>query len=256
MTELSTDPGRIGVAGDWHKNTLWAVFAIRQICARLEGEERKVILHAGDLGAWRGTSFIPAVNSTLNENDAEMWFIDGNHEDFPWLEKMREQSERGKSQGWIAPRIRWLTRGTRWDWHGRTWLALGGAVSVDKGLRDEGVDWFPEEEITDAQEALAIAGGHADVLLSHDAPAEVPLSLGVPPSEWLKMIPAAEAHRERLSRVCAAVTPELVFHGHYHMPGERLFSAWGKRVRAVSLDMDGTQGNWGILGTRTMEWDW
>lgn len=129
-------------------------------------------------------------------------------------------------------------------------------MSVDKNARKEGVDWFPQEEITDAQEALAIAGGHADVLLSHDAPASEPLSLMPPSDLWLPMIPRAEIHRERLERVCLAVRPGHVFHGHYHLSHEKLMMApWGP-CRFIALDRDGTQGNWGILDTTTMDWEW
>lgn len=249
-----TDPGLTGVIGDVHANTLWTVSAIKQICKRLEGEKEKIILQAGDFGVWRGSTFIPQVSNALKDHGAQLWFADGNHEDFPWLRKLQEDSEWG--QRWITPRIKWLTRGSRWEWHGKTWLALGGAVSVDKNLRTEGTDWFPEEEITDGQEAAAIAGGPADVLLSHDAPTDIPLSLGVPSLEWLPMIPRAEAHRERLQRVCEAVKPSWIFHGHYHTPGDRVFRAkWGQ-CSAISLDCDGRQGNWGILDTRTMEWEW
>jgi hypothetical protein len=262
-----SDPDFVGVMGDVHANTLWTVSAIKQICKRLEGEKDKIILQAGDFGVWSPPgdetwvfagiersrqSYLSAVDDALQENDAVLQFIDGNHENHPLLHELAEQGNYGQ----IAPRIRWLPRGSRWSWHGKTWLALGGAVSVDKLLRTEGVDWFPQEEITDEQEALAVTGGHADVLLCHDAPASVPLHLGTPPQPWLPMIPKAEDHRERLQRVCEAVKPSWIFHGHYHKPGDHeLETAWGY-CRAISLDMDGTQGNWGILNTGTMEWEW
>lgn len=263
-----TDPGFVGVMGDVHANTLWTVSAIKQICKRLEGEKEKIILQAGDFGVWAPPgmekwafagvermrrTFLTEADDVLTANDAELWFADGNHENHPLLRELRERSEWGKHDGWITPRVRWLMRGTRWEWNGKTWLALGGAVSVDKNLRNEGIDWFPEEEITDEQEILAITGGPADVLLSHDAPASVPLYLGTPPQLWLPMIPKAEAHRERLQRVCEAVEPRWIFHGHYHKPGDHMLSSG---CRAISLDMDGQQGNWGILDTGTMEWEW
>ena len=129
-------------------------------------------------------------------------------------------------------------------------------MSVDKFAKTEGTDWFPEEEITDEQEALAISGGLADVILSHDAPTSEPLRLGVPSDLWLPMIPRAEMHRERLERVYRAVRPSNVFHGHYHLSHDKLMRApWGI-CRFVALDMDGVRGNWGILDTRTMDWEW
>jgi hypothetical protein len=241
---------------------MWAVSAIRQICARLPDEEQKIILQAGDFGVWDHNpypwmpAYLDALTSVLADTDAQLWFIDGNHEEFPYLRHLRERSEWGKEQGWITARIRWLERGTRWEWNGKTYLALGGAVSVDKNFRTEGTDWFPDEEITGEREAAAIAGGHADILLSHDAPTEVPLFLPPPRPEWLTMIPRAEEHRDRLQRVCMSVRPSVIFHGHYHVQREREFSAkWG-HCHAVSLSHDGTQGNWGIFDTTTMGWEW
>jgi hypothetical protein len=124
-------------------------------------------------------------------------------------------------------------------------------------MRREGVDWFPQEEITAEEEELVIAGGPADVLLSHDAPADCPLYLPPPPDPaWLKMISRCEDHRARLQRICVAVKPSYVFHGHYHRAQIRSAStAWGT-CRFTTLDCDGKAGNWGILDTRTMEWEW
>jgi Calcineurin-like phosphoesterase len=263
-------PGLTGIMGDIHGNTRWAIPAIRQICARLPGENPKIILQAGDFGftrddgtfLWAGEimhrqTFLEAVTETLEAEDAYLWACEGNHEDHGYLAELLAGGNRDDI--WPTPRVRWLPRGTRWKWHDRVWLAAGGAVSVDKLLRTEGISWFPEETITPQQEAAIIAGGPADVLLSHDAPADAPLNLSprhLLPKEWKPMIPAAEKHRDVLQRICVAVKPSYVFHGHYHLTSlKTVRAAWGT-CRFTALDKDGTQHNWGILDTRTMEWDW
>lgn len=267
------EPGLIGVMGDIHGNTRWTVPAIREICQRLEPP--RIILQAGDCGIWRRETeprlkmfptvwdvpeipahFPDVVNAVLEEEDAELWMCEGNHEDHDLLDEIFAAAE-GASDVRITPRVRWLLRGYRWTWHDRTWLACGGAVSVDKLLRKEGISWFPQEEITDLQEEFVISGGPADVLLSHDAPSDVPLKLfNPPPVMWRPMIPRAEEHRDRLQRICVAVKPSYIFHGHYHQSQVTTrHAAWGK-CRFTSLDMDGKRGNWGILDTRTMEWSW
>lgn len=242
----------VAVAGDWHANTRWAVHAIREMTRR-PGTAPEIVLHAGDLGVWPDRAeYLRLLDQALADNGMELWFVDGNHEDHRLLARSRATVE----TPWLTPRIRWLERGWRWNWHGRTWLALGGAVSVDKDYRTEGAGWFPEEEITAEQESAVIAGGHADVLLSHDAPSRVRLPLGVPPAGWLSQIPRAEAHREKLQRICRAVRPRWIFHGHYHLPRRATQElGWGP-CTVTSLDMDGTPGNWGILDTGTMRWEW
>ena len=100
---------------------------------------------------------------------------------------------------------------------------------------------------------MITADGPADVILSHDAPSSEPLYLGTPPREWLPMIPRAEAHREKMERICAEVKPSYIFHGHYHQAKTGTVQApWGS-YEYTALDMDGSSHNWGILDTRTMQ---
>ncbi len=264
---IDEQPGLVVVAGDWHKNERWALHVIPKMAAQLASENRKIILQAGDFGIWREDAeyhwmgktyyretYLEALTAILEEVNAELWFVDGNHEDHPYLKELADKyHDPPYLYGWITDRIRWLPRGTRWQWHEKTWLAAGGAVSVDKLQRTEGKSWFPEEEITVKQEAAIIAGGPADVLLSHDAPSSEPLFLLPPPAEWLPMIVKAEMHRERMERICAGVKPLHVFHGHYHRMKQGIAHApWGS-YEYTALDMDGTAYNWGVLNTRTMD---
>jgi len=168
-------PRRVVVAGDWHGNRYWAVNVIRRVPQLLSGEQPRLILNLGDFGIWpdlEGRRYLAALSTALAEVGAELWFVDGNHEDFPQLAGLAgDTTQDGRVR--VRPGIYHLPRGHRWQWHGRSWLACGGGVSIDKALRTEGRDWWPEEEITDDQEAAIIAGGPADVLMSHDCPSGV-----------------------------------------------------------------------------------
>jgi hypothetical protein len=79
-------------------------------------------------------------------------------------------------------RLYHLPRGYRWKWHGRRWLACGGGVSLDRACRRGGIDWWPQEEISDLQEAALIGAGVADVMVCHDCPAAVAHSFPRPPA--------------------------------------------------------------------------
>lgn len=236
----------IAIAGDWHGNESWA----RRVITAAR-EQAGIILQAGDFGVW-DRAYLAALDDALGS--ARLWFCEGNHEDYELLAELA--GDQPYEDTWITPKIRWLRRGTRWAQDGRTWLALGGAVSVDKLLRTPGRDWFPGETVTreDMEKAMA---GPADVLLSHDAPVSAPLELQRPaPRLWQPMLPAAERHRELLEEVCQATGPAHVFHGHYHRSGRQLVTApWGD-CTFTALDMDGEPRNWGLLDTGTMEWEW
>ena len=151
--------------------------------ALLGGEQTRLILHLGDFGIWAdsaGRAYLARVGGALVGAGAQLWFIDGNHEDFPQLAWLAgEVTADGRVA--VAPGVFHLPRGHRWHWYGREWLACGGGVSLDRAARTEGVDWWPEEEISGAQEAAITVGGPADVMVCHDCPAGVAHDFGRPP---------------------------------------------------------------------------
>jgi hypothetical protein len=253
---MEPEPGRIGVAGDWHGNTVWAVRAVREMAALLPADAPRVIVQLGDFGIWPGLGgreFLARLDAALAGAGAELWFADGNHEDFTRLARLRPGPD-GRAR--VTGRIFRLPRGHRWRWHGRTWLALGGAVSLDRVIRTEGRDWWPGEEITAGQEAAVIAGGPAEVMVTHDCPAGVTHAFPPPPSWWdLADLARSDAHRERLRRVVTAVRPAHLMHGHLHTGYQRTCDFGYGPVQVTGLDRDDAdRGNWAILDARTMTW--
>jgi hypothetical protein len=263
-------PGRIVVAGDWHGNTEWAVHVIGMAAGALAGESRKTIIHLGDFGIWPGQAgrdYLARVSAALEKAGAELWFVDGNHEDFTRLSR---ELERAPLMAWgsrapipvgsgpvrIGARILWLWRGFRWTWHGREWLALGGGVSLDKAIRTEGETWWPQEEITPEQAAKVIAGGGADVMVTHDCPSGVRHTFPSPPSFWdARDLARSDAHRERLQRVTDAVQPSHLMHGHLHRSYQRMCDFGYGPAEVTGLDCDeGDGANWAVLDVRTMTW--
>jgi hypothetical protein len=242
------------IAGDWHGNTTWAVHVIGT-AARVLHEERPLILHLGDFGIWPGQSgraYLDAVRGACLDRNAVVRFIDGNHEDFTQLQGLRI-GERGSP---ADEAVRWIPRGTRWTWHGRNWLALGGGVSLDRALRAEGRSWWPDEEITQDEASAVIAAGPADVLLSHDCPAGVKHSFPPPPAFWdQRDIARNDAHRERLQGVVTAVRPRWLVHGHLHRAYQRICDFGYGPVEVTGLDCDGGKGqNHAVLDVRLMQW--
>lgn len=208
LTRSGREPAIVALAGDWHANTDYAVEAIRH--ARDGGAD--AIVHVGDFGYRFEQPFLDALDRALG--DLELFFVDGNHEDFDWL-LHRPLDDRGVRP--VSSRIAHLPRGFRWMWSNRTWLALGGAHSVDRQWREPGEGWWEQETLSDDDVARAVAPGAADVLVCHDVPAGVPSTPAYAPGTFPADDEAAsEAHRDHLRRVVERTWPRFVVHGHFH----------------------------------------
>lgn len=258
-TSTILQPRRILVAGDWHGDIAWSEAVVRMLPRLLPDESPRIVLHAGDFGIWPGRAgekFLFRLDRALAEVDAVCWFVDGNHEDIPQLHKLAGDPDTTEPVA-VRERITWLPRGHRWTWHGRTWLALGGARSVDRKIRiDRQYRWWPEEAITDAQAARAIAGGPADVMLCHDAPSSVPLRLPPPDPGWTSAdLALSDRHRERLQEVVDHVRPSHLLHGHYHLHHETTVEMAHGPVRVTGLNRnDSLFGNYEVIDVSTMEY--
>ncbi len=255
--DLNAPPHHVLVAGDWHGNQAWALNVIGRVPQLLAGEHVRLILQLGDFGIWPGTGgrhYLTNVSRALDAAGAQLWFIDGNHEDFPQLAEMAADT---CADGRVAvrPNIFHLPRGHRWHWHGRQWLACGGGVSLDRAGRTAGRDWWPQEEISDAQETAVSAGGAADVLACHDCPAGVAHDFPRPPAEWAPAdLARSAAHRQRLQRIVDRVRPSYLMHGHLHRAYQRICDFGYGPVQVTGLCADGRLRNFAVLDVASMTW--
>lgn len=227
------EPQRIAFAGDWHMNSRWAAASIRH--AKELGTD--AIVHVGDFGFTFETEFVATVTAALREVDIPLLFVEGNHDDPGALRgplALNGLREIGQNL-WHIP------RGFRWTWGGVTWLGCGGAYSVDRRWRTEGVSWWPEEVITDA-DVQRCGTEPADVLVCHDAPASTPVpglnSGGSLPAEE---VAASEAQRLLLRRIAENTQPRLVVHGHHHRNYRAEVDLGYGRTFVQGLGMDGSE---------------
>lgn len=252
---MNAEPERVIAAADWHRNTKWAVHVIGIAPVLLPDEHPRRILHFGDFGISSGPlgrAYIRAVEKACADNDVILEFLDGNHEDFTIIGRFDPMMSQYRY-------VMHLPRGTRWQWHGRTWVALGGAVSLDRAVRlERDWGWWPEEEITEDQAAAVIGDGPADVMVTHDCPAGVRHSFPPPLSFWDdRDLARSDVHRERLQRVVDAVRPRWLMHGHLHRAYQRQCDFGYGPVEVTGLDRDGGDNgpNYAVLNVRTMTWE-
>lgn len=240
------DP-RVWVVGDWHGNVGW----VQRLLPALGRIDRQIetLLHVGDfwtstrtIDYWAKRTGIKRVLVTL-----------GNHEPYgaymPLLDAHPGCAVRVSEVVWLLPRP-W-----QFEIMGRSVVSLGGAASIDRDWRTPGVDWWPEEEITDGQVEAALAWD-AQVLLTHESPEETPiLQVRAVIDRGPDFLPGDVATRARRSRgqvqrVWDGLRPELLVHGHFHITG---YGETRDGRRVVSLGCDGDVRNVAVLDLATLD---
>lgn len=242
--------GRVVVAGDWHGNARHAAKVVKE--AGVAGIP--LVLQAGDFGFWPGgggREYLDVLEAACARAGVFVAWVDGNHE---WFEKLLLYPIAPNGLRPVRPHVWHTPRGHRWAWDDVQWIGVGGAVSVDRALRTENVDWWAAEELTVEEVASVKSAGRADVMLCHDRPSMVTLALGERLGEWHESAPGmwAEAdlqrsdrHQLRLQEAVDAVQPSRLFHGHLHWRSDVAVdpAPWGGRCMVHALGTDGTNGN-------------
>lgn len=244
----------VGLLGDTHGNS----GVVKNSLDLFKRNGVFTIIQVGDFGFWPGKSgraFLNDVTKFLSDNGQHMIVVPGNHEDYQQIKNLQKDED-----GWLdaKPRIRVAPRGHRWSHNGVSFVALGGAPSVDRAWRVQAQRktgfpvWWPEEDITQEDIDATVAGGHADVMIGHDAPWGVeyienrikdnPLGFTEEDLEY-----ALEGRLKMLSAV-SQVSPELFVHGHYHfLVNDNIFTGDGQETRIFGLNADGAPGTCAIL---------
>ena len=248
---------RVLLVGDTHGSAAWLE---RVVYPAAERHDTDVIFQVGDFGWWPRIATNDAFWTLAQRSPVPLWWIDGNHEDHLRLEADIDKTGGPNAEGLVelGDNLFFVPRGSRFDFDGVSVVACGGAHSIDRRARTPGIDWFDQEHITDDDIERCVAGGHADILICHDAPAgwKIPNlpSEGALPHLWHVELPECWDHRRRVARVMDGVTPSLVAHGHYHS-GYRssLDTGWGP-MEIVGLSEDGTSASLALLDCEDATW--
>ncbi len=226
----------VGLVGDLEGEKDAAVRWLRLLGER--GDVR-VVYQLGDLRFGMGPepeAYLAAIDTVCAEYDLTLHGINGNHENWAELDRLWSSAPGIDEAGRLKPlkvasRVWLLPRGHRWRLGGRSFVALGGAPSINRHLLTEGVDWWPSEVLLDEHIDATIAGGHADVMLTHDSPNPphcVPQveeilhrNAGENPMEWPETSLAyADEGLAKVTRAVLGVRPLFLAHGHFHVAGE------------------------------------
>lgn len=139
---------------------------------RMELTENDYVIVLGDMGLlWRydKKDCDPFIKMFERNYKFNLYFIDGNHENFTLLNRL----DTVDGMGYVSEHIRWLKRGHCYRIDGKNILAIGGADSVDKFRRTEGTNWWKAEAITDDDVSRVDPKIHYDYVLSHTCPSHI-----------------------------------------------------------------------------------
>jgi predicted phosphodiesterase len=173
-------------------------------------------------------------------------FVDGNHENFPLIYSFPETAWCGGRVHQIRQNIFHLMRGEIFDIQGKTIFVMGGAASVDKYMRQEGLSWWYQElpteaEYQNASRNLAERGEQVQYIITHTAPTYIIQAMGYKPSIF-----AQDGQLCGFLEWVAKDSPAKNYHqwlfGHWHTDMESLSDVHRKnlesqRFRSLNFDM-------------------
>ena len=120
----------------------------------IEFKENDYIIICGDFGViWNDEKDIREITleSTLNSLPCEVLFVDGNHENFNRIYALPQVQKFDSIVGQYSKNVFHLKRGHIYNIDNMNFLTMGGALSIDKQWRVEGISWWRQEAITDAE---------------------------------------------------------------------------------------------------------
>jgi predicted phosphodiesterase len=237
--------------GDTH-GSFWAMKRAFELAEEADAD---LIISVGDFGFWPKDSsgFCSRLRKLVKKTGRGLWVVDGNH-DFPG------NGDRNDC-GYLAwstddPKLGTfcrLNRGARFTFDGHTFAVLGGAVSIDRKRRLLGSSYWIEEMVNDADVEAVVAGGPADVFITHDS---IQIPPGFMPGRWadIHLDHDIRIQRERMTTAFEAVDPRLHIHGHWH---HRYVShapspSGSHETRTLGLAHDGREGTYALLDCETL----
>lgn len=184
--------------------------------------EKDYLIIAGDFGAvWNEKT----LQEDLRPYTDFRWttlFVDGNHENFDLLNTYPIEEWNGGKVHRIAPNIIHLMRGQVFTIEGKTFFTFGGATSIDKAWRKEGVSWWPQEvpsdaDICEANTNLGKVGFKVDYIVTHSCDEK---ALYYPPLSTNGFRMSVFPENRILSYFEDVVDYRHWYFGHYHLDAD------------------------------------
>jgi len=173
-------------------------------------QEPDLVIQCGDFGYFPMLPEYKDRYFNINTTHTKILFCDGNHDDHWNLRRLKNNV--------IAPNIFYQPRGSTYRLpDGRNILFMGGANSIDQNRRTMGIDWWPEEVISQS-DFRNLPDEDIDILVSHTCSNEIYdesiqyslLKNGFPRKD-------VDPSYTALSRIWEIYQPSQWFFGHFHI---------------------------------------
>ena len=166
------------ITGDTHADIDIHKLTTTAFPDQLRMTKNDYVIILGDFGfVWDGGKSDTWWQNWLTKKNFTTLFIDGNHDNHELIWSYPEVEMFGDKVREITPSIFYLQRGHVYTIEEHTFLTIGGAESIDRIYRTEGVNWWATEKIepVDVSDALINAEdktetGYVDYVLTHCAP--------------------------------------------------------------------------------------
>lgn len=163
--------GRILITGDKH-GTFFPLFHLAE---KVELKKSDILIIAGDAGYVWNEDFSYGIETLHQIFPGTIAFIDGNHENHALLNRMEICQWNGGKVHQVGERVYHLMRGEIYSIYGNNFFTFGGARSVDKDRREDGISWWKEEEPTPAEiqygkKQLIENYSKIDYVITHETP--------------------------------------------------------------------------------------
>ena len=140
-------------------------------------DEKRLRHHCGRFRRMRSGKNLGENLKLYGELPFTVLFLDGNYENSDLLNTYPEGEWRGGKVHIIKPDILHLMRGQVFELEGNIIFTFGGATSIDKYMRQEGVSWWKEEmpsfaELDEGIANLKRYNNKVDYIITSPIPAE------------------------------------------------------------------------------------
>lgn len=150
------------------------------------------VIIAGDFGAIWSEKTLEKDLKPYSALPFTVLFVDGNHENFDLLNSYPVEIWNGGKVHKIKQNIIHLMRGQIFELEGKTIFTFGGATSIDKEWRVEGISWWKQElptyeELDEGIANLKSYGGKVDYIITHSCSERALMYPAIRKSTMLKM---------------------------------------------------------------------